>query len=429
MRDRALVVMAWVCAAACGKVHNLADAGAIDATQFDASAGCATASCSASSDGCCPPVCNALDDPDCQPACGNGAIEAGETCDPLASCPTDCPAIGCQLRTLANPGTCAAACVDGAKITTCSETSDMCCPASCDASNDIDCAAVCGNNVVEPGETCDPLSTCPTSCPQQGCQLYQLFDAGTCQAQCVASGQQTACVNGDGCCPGGCNANNDSDCQPSCGNGVLEGNETCDPPASCTCAAEAYSCYGTTGSAATCDLVCHVPTTTCGIGGDGCCAFAVPPTGDCSAADDKECIGPGWKFVQVTQVQFLNGGCQTINVYGIDAGGAYDVTSCVQKGPAPNVDVYMKDITDSNGVTYPTGNDDCTDGNALPWAAGWTCKNVTGPQMFCASPSPGGFLVGKQPTFLQLTVCAKQQSDVIVPIFIWYNATQSPHLG
>jgi cysteine-rich repeat protein len=34
--------------------------------------------------------------------------------------------------------------------------------------------------------------------------------------------------NGDGCCPAGANANNDNDCQPVCGNKVVEGTEQCD---------------------------------------------------------------------------------------------------------------------------------------------------------------------------------------------------------
>ncbi len=32
----------------------------------------------------------------------------------------------------------------------------------------------------------------------------------------------------NGCCPAGCNANNDPDCQPVCGNGVIEAGEVCD---------------------------------------------------------------------------------------------------------------------------------------------------------------------------------------------------------
>ena len=44
------------------------------------------------------------------PACDDGKIDPGETCDPLASCPTSCPAAQCQLRRLDAPGTCGAKC-------------------------------------------------------------------------------------------------------------------------------------------------------------------------------------------------------------------------------------------------------------------------------------------------------------------------------
>jgi cysteine-rich repeat protein len=42
------------------------------------------------------------------------------------------------------------------------------------------------------------------------------------------AGCGTACVNGDGCCPSGCNANNDNDCASVCGNQVVEPGEVCD---------------------------------------------------------------------------------------------------------------------------------------------------------------------------------------------------------
>ena len=80
---------------------------------------------------------------------------------------------------------------------------DSCCPTACSAATDVDCAG-CGNGRVESGETCDPVSTCPTSCRANGCQLLALTGAGTCQAACVATGMQMACVNGDACCPTAC---------------------------------------------------------------------------------------------------------------------------------------------------------------------------------------------------------------------------------
>src|SRR4029079_4419286 len=129
--------------------------------------------------------------------------------------------------------------------TACLAATDGCCPTGCTANNDIHCAATCDNGIVEGGEPGDPLASCPTSCPQQACQLYTLFDGGTCGAQCVAGGQQTACVNGDGCCPAACNANTDTDCTPTCNNGVVESGETCDPLASCptSCARNGCQLY------------------------------------------------------------------------------------------------------------------------------------------------------------------------------------------
>jgi cysteine-rich repeat protein len=38
----------------------------------------------------------------------------------------------------------------------------------------------------------------------------------------------TVCLDGDGCCPRGCNNATDRDCAPVCGNGVVETNEFCD---------------------------------------------------------------------------------------------------------------------------------------------------------------------------------------------------------
>jgi hypothetical protein len=126
---------------------------------------------------------------------------------------------------------------------------DGCCPSTgCNANLDGDCMAVCGNGVVESGELCEPAaadggtpsgpdggagSVCPTMCPNMGCTLRVLQGTG-CQAQCVNAGPDgggtiTACINGDNCCPSGCNALNDNNCMPSCGNGVVEPPETCEP--------------------------------------------------------------------------------------------------------------------------------------------------------------------------------------------------------
>src|SRR5262249_2738351 len=151
------------------------------------------------------------------------------------SCPTSCPQRGCERYTLqGSAATCTALCVQTGAETQC-KAGDQCCPPGCNLGNDSDCACTCGNGMVEGacGETCDPLSSCPQSCPRMGCPLRRLANPGTCHDECVDDRPQTTCLSGDGCCPSGCNAGNDSDCQPACGNGVVEVGETCDPPGSC----------------------------------------------------------------------------------------------------------------------------------------------------------------------------------------------------
>jgi hypothetical protein len=71
-------------------------------------------------------------------------------------------------------------------------------------------AAVCGNGIREPGETCDPIGSCPAACPES-CPPRKLINPGTCRATC-AEDPGTACRNGDGCCPIGCTAAQDSEC-------------------------------------------------------------------------------------------------------------------------------------------------------------------------------------------------------------------------
>jgi len=53
-------------------------------------------------------------------------------------------------------------------ITSCINN-DNCCPSGCNANNDNDCAAQCGNDVVEPGEGCELPNTNPPSNPASTC--------------------------------------------------------------------------------------------------------------------------------------------------------------------------------------------------------------------------------------------------------------------
>jgi hypothetical protein len=95
-----------------------------------------------SGDGCCPPGCSAPADLDCAPVCGNGHLEAGETCDPQASCPTTCPDDGdrCTREHLSGDAAhCNVRC-EHTPITACSgTTADLCCPTGCTPADDVDC--------------------------------------------------------------------------------------------------------------------------------------------------------------------------------------------------------------------------------------------------------------------------------------------------
>ncbi len=80
-----------------------------------------------------------------------------------------------------------------------------------------DVSASCNNGVIDPGETCDPPGSCPTSCAASAdaCSPNVLVgSAAGCTAACVVQ-PITACIGGDGCCPAGCDATSDSDCEPA----------------------------------------------------------------------------------------------------------------------------------------------------------------------------------------------------------------------
>src|SRR5262249_51897722 len=153
--------------------------------------------------------------------------------------------------------------------------------------SDSDCSASCGNGVIEPGETCDPPSSCPTACDDHdACTIDGTTgSAANCNLACTHSAIVT-CANGDGCCPAGCNANNDSDCSASCGNGVIERGETCDPPSSCpTSCSDGDACTIDTlvGSAANCNVSCSRSQILDCADGDGCCPQF------CNAVADNDC--------------------------------------------------------------------------------------------------------------------------------------------
>ena len=149
----------------------------------------------------------------------------------MATAPPAAPTSSPERRTLQRTaGACTAECVNATVITGCTNN-DGCCASGCNNLRDSDCACQCGNAVTEPAcETCDGTN-CPSSCPAIGCQLRTLQGmASTCNAECVNSTTITACANDDACCAPGCNAKNDNNCTPVCGNSVVESDESCGIP-------------------------------------------------------------------------------------------------------------------------------------------------------------------------------------------------------
>lgn len=152
------------------------------------------------------------------------------------------------------------------------------------------CSAVCGDGQVTGDETCDSAiavgaeGACPTACEGGEPCAPLVLKGSDCQVECAPE-PITAQRAQDSCCPEGANTLTDSDCAQLCGNGVLEGTETCDPPGTCPTCTTDDACLPQTmmGSAETCDVRCtSAPVSACQ-DDDACC-----PSG-CSTRSDADC--------------------------------------------------------------------------------------------------------------------------------------------
>lgn len=273
------------------------DAGKLD---HDADTGCTEVD---NDDGCCPPGKGPAQDADCG-RCGDGVVGPRETCDPPESCPTraDCKLNNACVLTefTGSPEHCDARC-EVKPMRSC-RNGDGCCPSSCTTTSDSDCSKACGDGIVDrqAGETCEPTSTdarCPASCDDgDPCtQDLSTGSANTCSLAC-SHVRVTAPAAGDGCCPAGAHALNDSDCAPRCGNGVVEPGEACDGGPGCTPGCTALSdeqrCQATLGESACAACACSkcaAPMLHCYQSGDAMRDAHCQPVVECAL--QESCIG------------------------------------------------------------------------------------------------------------------------------------------
>ncbi|MCA9669317.1 MAG: VWA domain-containing protein [Myxococcales bacterium] len=180
----------------------------------------------AAGDGCCPPGASAATDSDCPAACGNGVVDPGESCDSgiaagqPGACPTSCDDNDPCTHDVLHAAPCFTKCTHSA--ITQAVDGDGCCPAGADSFSDSDCGAVCGNGVLDKGETCDEKipagqpGACPQSCqPKDSCSTATPSGSG-CQRKCVEAPIAPNKTQKDGCCPTGLTDADDADCLPPC---------------------------------------------------------------------------------------------------------------------------------------------------------------------------------------------------------------------
>jgi hypothetical protein len=229
-------------------------------------------------------------DSDVDPSfCGNGLVEDGENCDVSiprneeGACPEECDDHDiCTVDTLEGIE-CQSECLFVEIVDYIDN--DSCCPAGGNSTLDDDCSIVCGNSIVEEGESCDTgifpdeVGACPISCDdEQVCTDDSVLSSDTCDAECIYE-EIIDFVDDDGCCPQGADFNTDNDCSPTCGDGFVDDNEECDTAILSdfegTCPVECNDDDDCTNdsilSADTCNAVCCYVEVVVPINVDGCC--------------------------------------------------------------------------------------------------------------------------------------------------------------
>ncbi len=164
----------------------------------------------------------------CKSFCGDGKVNGGENCDTAiaAGKPGACPKTCNDKNPCTKDGLTGTACMVKCAFTPITKPAhnDGCCPPGSNSTNDNDCPKVCGNGLLEKGETCDPgIKSGKGKCPKiadcddkDKCTLDQL-SGGACTLKCTHTPVKANPAKKDGCCPKGHSAKTDADCLPPCG--------------------------------------------------------------------------------------------------------------------------------------------------------------------------------------------------------------------
>jgi hypothetical protein len=310
-----------------------------------------------SGDKCCPRAagsrCSAINDAECAAVCDNGAVEAGETCDPKSECQAKADACKDDRDTLRTVNGEINACT-----TSCSErkrpcqTGDGQCPTTCTSTTDADCTG-CGNGRVETGETCDPPTECQRtadSCRDDAQTLRTgSGDVNRCTYACTE--RRRPCQSGDSECPSGCAPGADTDC-PGCGNRRVEQGETCDPCSNTSCNSDRNTIRTSTGTASSCTFRCTETARPCGPSDREC-------PSSCPAGDDPDCRKPNGQTCNGNS-ECVNGNC----VDGICCNSRCDdgCRSCRVTGRLGTCSPPSGDEVCGNGPNGGNGRDDNCNG-------------------------------------------------------------------
>ena len=314
----------------------------------------------------------------CKAQCGNGKVESGELCDTKipagnpGACPTKCDDKNVCTKDLITGSACTAKCTH--TPITAPANGDGCCPPGANSNNDSDCPVICGNGVIESGETCDPgipsgKGKCPTlaDCDDKDKCTKDSLTGGACTLKCLNTTLPANAAAKDGCCPKGASSVTDKDCPQVCGNGVLESGEQCDTgiksgPGKCPTLADCDDkdkCTVDTFTGAGCSSKCtHTTLQPNPNKKDGCC-----PKGH-TLKTDADCLPPCGPDTTKNCVNF----CKDVKCpTGFHCEKGKCVPGDTQKdgGVIPGTDQKVSPPKKTEaGVTIPSGGDPSSSADA-----------------------------------------------------------------